>query len=194
MPVPEVPWIDQHEDVERLAAALETHGAVGVDTEFLRERTFFPKLCVLQIAAGGRIWCVDALHSRTLEPLARVLTDARSRKLIHSARQDLEAFHVATGQLVAPVFDTQIAAGCIGLKPQIGYAELVRTLLDVQLPKGQTRTDWSRRPLTGAQLAYAADDVRYLEAVSEQLLERLERLGRTAWALEDCAALADARL
>jgi len=195
MPVPEALWIERHDDIAALAPALETRATIGVDTEFLRERTYFPRLCVLQIATGEHIYCVDALHgAAALEPLGRALTAARVRKLIHSARQDLEAWYVTTGRLIAPVFDTQIAAACVGLKPQTGYAELVRTLLEVTLPKGQTRTDWSRRPLTPAQLAYAADDVRYLEAVADRLLERLERLGRTAWALEDCAALADARL
>jgi ribonuclease D len=122
------------------------------------------------------------------------LTGAGSRKIIHAARQDLEAFYLNVKRVIAPVFDTQIAAGCIGLKPQIGYADLVKTLLDVPLSKGQTRTDWSKRPLSAAQLEYAADDVKYLNEVAARLTERLRALGREHWVTEDCLALEDRRL
>jgi ribonuclease D len=96
--------------------------------------------------------------------------------------------------VISPVFDTQIAAGCIGLKPQVGYAELVKTLLDVTIPKGQTRTDWSKRPLSREQLEYAADDVLYLGELAQRLMTRLRELGREHWAAEDCAALENPRL
>src|SRR6266403_1272176 len=113
------------------------------------------------------------------------------RKVIHAARQDLEAVYLSAKRVMTPVFDTQIAAGCIGLKPQVGYAELVKTLLDVTVPKGQTRTDWSKRPLTRDQLEYAADDVSYLGDVAARLSLRLRELGREHWVLEDCLALED---
>jgi ribonuclease D len=106
----------------------------------------------------------------------------------------LEAVYLSSKRIVAPVFDTQIAAGCIGLKPQIGYAELVKTLLDVTIPKGQTRTDWSKRPLTREQLEYAADDVMYLGEVADRLRARLRELGREHWVAEDCLALEDRQL
>jgi ribonuclease D len=172
---------------------LDSQAWIGLDTEFLRERTFFPKLCLLQLAAGGRIWCVDTLRIGSLDPLMAALT-AAAPKVIHAARQDLEAVYLASKRVVTPVFDTQIAAGCIGLKPQIGYAELVKTLLEVTVPKGQTRTDWSKRPLTREQLDYAADDVLYLGEVSGRLRERLRQLGREHWVLEDCLALDDRQL
>jgi len=132
--------------------------------------------------------------ARSLDDLVPALTAAHSRKLLHSARQDLEAFYLTTKRVIAPVFDTQIAAGCTGFKPQIGYADLVHTLLKVTLPKGQTRTDWSKRPLSPEQLEYAADDVLYLGDVAAILDERLRKLGRTAWADEDCAELQNPRL
>jgi ribonuclease D len=160
-----------------------------LDTEFLRERTFFPKLCLLQLGAGAELWCVDALRPGALEPLVEPLTAAAAPKLIHAARQDLEAFYLSAKRIISPVFDTQIAAACVGLKPQIGYAELVKILLDVNLSKGQTRTDWSRRPLSAAQLDYAAHDVMYLEEIAARLTERLRALGRERWVREDCAAL-----
>ncbi len=192
--MPDAIWIDRCEELPPLARALESCPSIGVDTEFLRERTFYPKLCLLQLAAGNDVWCVDTLRVGTLDPLVPALTAAASRKVLHSARQDLEALYLCVGRVISPVFDTQIAAGCIGLKPQTGYADLVKTLLDVTLPKGQTRTDWSKRPLTRAQLEYAADDVLYLAELAHSLSERLRALGREEWVLQDCLALEDARL
>ncbi|MEP6548335.1 MAG: HRDC domain-containing protein [Gammaproteobacteria bacterium] len=192
--MPDAIWIDRDAELPALALALESHAWIGVDTEFLRERTFFPKLCLLQLAAGGQIWCVDTLRIGSLEPLMPALTAAVSRKIIHAARQDLEAVYLSAKRVMSPVFDTQIAAGCIGLKPQVGYAELVKTLLDVIVPKGQTRTDWSKRPLTREQLVYAADDVLYLGDIAQRLQLRLKELGREHWALEDCLALEDQQL
>ncbi|HEY2679343.1 MAG TPA: ribonuclease D [Steroidobacteraceae bacterium] len=189
--MPEAIWIDQSEQLAQLAHTLGSHASIGVDTEFLRERTFFPKLCLLQLCAAGQVWCVDTLKIGSLEPLLPILTAPRARKLIHAARQDLEALYLAGKRVVSPVFDTQIAAACIGMKPQVGYAELVKTLLDITVPKGQTRTDWSKRPLTKEQLDYAADDVLYLGDVAGELTHRLADLGREHWVLEDCAALED---
>jgi ribonuclease D len=189
--MPDAIWIDRDDELPALAQTLDSQAWIGVDTEFLRERTFFPKLCLLQLAAGGRIWCIDTLRIGSLDPLMAVLTAAAARKVIHAARQDLEAVYLSSKGIVAPVFDTQIAAGCIGLKPQIGYAELVKTLLDVTVPKGQTRTDWSKRPLTREQLEYAADDVLYLGDIAGRLETRLRELGRERWVLEDCLALED---
>jgi ribonuclease D len=192
--MPDAIWVDRADGLAPLAHALESQASIGLDTEFLRERTFFPKLCLLQLAAGADVWCVDTLRCGNLEPLVPALTAADSRKVIHSARQDLEAFYLNVRRVIAPVFDTQIAAGCIGLKPQMGYADLVETLLKVTLSKGQTRTDWSKRPLTQAQLKYAADDVLYLNEIAALLTERLRALDREQWVLEDCRALEDPQL
>jgi ribonuclease D len=187
-------WIDRSGELAALARTLKSQGAIGVDTEFLRERTFFPKLCLLQLSAAGQVWLIDTLRVGSLEALMPCLTAAQSRKLIHAARQDLEAVYLTSKQVISPVFDTQIAAACIGLKPQIGYAELVKTLLDVTIPKGQTRTDWSMRPLSRAQLEYAADDVLHLEAIAAELSRRLGALGREHWVREDCSNLQDLSL
>jgi len=192
--MPDAIWIDRGDELGALARTLESQSSIGVDTEFLRERTFFPKLCLLQLRAAGQIWCVDTLRVGSLEPLMPALTAKASRKLIHAARQDLEALYLSSKHIVSPVFDTQIAAACIGMKPQVGYAELVKTLLDVTIPKGQTRTDWSKRPLTREQLEYAADDVLYLGDIAVELTARLRALGREHWAREDCEALQDREL
>jgi ribonuclease D len=189
--MPDAIWIDRDDELPALAQALASQPSIELDTEFMRERTFFPKLCLLQLAAGGQIWCVDTLRIGSLDALIPALTAPASRKVIHAARQDLEAVYLSAKRVMSPVFDTQIAAGCIGLKPQVGYAELVKTLLDVTVPKGQTRTDWSKRPLTREQLEYAADDVCYLRDVAEHLSLRLRELGREHWVLEDCRALED---
>src|SRR5450432_2801941 len=192
--MPDAIWIDHSDELASLARTLEAQPTIGLDTEFLRERTFFPKLCLLQLRAAGQIWCVDTPKVGSLDALMPVLTAPNVRKLIHAARQDLEAVYLSTKQVISPVFDTQIAAACIGLKPQVGYAELVKTLLGVTIPKGQTRTDWSKRPLTPAQLEYAADDVLYLGAIAEDLNGRLQTLGREHWVREDCLELEERRL
>ncbi|MDE2294805.1 MAG: HRDC domain-containing protein, partial [Gammaproteobacteria bacterium] len=191
--MPDPIWIDDEPGLEQLARRLRTADGIAIDTEFLRERTYYPRLCVLQIAADREIWCIDTLALR-LDPLVPLLEAPLLRKLAHAARQDLEALRHAAGRIAAPVFDTQVAAACAGLKPQIGYAELVRTLLGVSLDKAHTRTDWSKRPLSREQLSYAADDVRYLEQIAAMLEERVRALGRENWVREDCAALADPRL
>jgi ribonuclease D len=192
--MPDAIWIDRSTELEELARTLEPQSSIGVDTEFLRERTFFPKLCLLQLSAAGQVWCVDTLRVGSLDPLMPALTAPGTRKLIHAARQDLEAVYLTSKQVLSPVFDTQIAAACIGMKPQVGYAELVKTLLNVTIPKGQTRTDWSKRPLTHEQLVYAADDVLYLGAIADELVRRLTELKREHWAREDCLELEDRRL
>jgi len=192
--MPDAIWIDRSEQLDSLAHTLESQESIGLDTEFLRERTFFPKLCLLQLSAAGQIWCIDTLKVGSLDALMPALTAPRASKLIHAARQDLEALYLTAQRVVSPVFDTQIAAACTGMKPQVGYAELVKTLLDVAIPKGQTRTDWSKRPLTPAQLEYAADDVLYLGAVAAELRRRLTELGREHWAREDCLELQERRL
>ena len=191
--MPDQIWIERDDELTDLAQRLSAQPQIGVDTEFLREKTFFPKLCLLQIAAGEEIFCVDAMRCR-LDPLLPPFTADATRKIVHAARQDLEALYFPTRRVMTPIFDTQIAAGCVGLKPQIGYAELASTLLGVRLTKEHTRTDWSRRPLSPEQLSYAADDVRYLAGIAELLEGRLRELGREAWVAEDCAALADTRL
>jgi ribonuclease D len=174
-----------------LAARLATSARVGLDTEFLRERTYRAQLCLVQLSAPDDAACVDPLALPDLTPLAGVLASAAVVKVMHASRQDLEVLLPLAG-LVRPVFDTQIAAALTGLPAQIGYAEAVRRLLGRELSKSHTRTDWSRRPLSSAQIEYALDDVRYLLPLAARLQEELERLGRLDWLSEELAALADA--
>jgi len=182
------PISDQH-SVGELAQQLAAAPWIALDTEFLRERTYRPQLCLLQFAVPGLALCVDPLARIELEPLRPSLAGGQAPKILHAARQDLEVLWPVFGPL-APLFDTQVAAGLTGLPAQIGYSELVRRLLGVELPKGQTRTDWSQRPLSAAQLAYAIDDVAHLAPLRERLLEQLDQLGRLSWLDEELAGLA----
>jgi len=175
-----------------LGAHLETLEGIGLDTEFLRERTYRAELCLVQVSAASDASCIDPLALSDLAPLARALTSPRIVKVMHASRQDLEVLLPVTG-LVRPVFDTQIAAALTGLPAQVGYAELVRRLTGHELPKTHTRTDWSRRPLSPEQIEYALDDVRYLPPLKTLLEEQLSKLGRSQWLAEELAALDDER-
>src|SRR4029079_2275837 len=159
--------------------------------EFMREKTYRAELCLVQLAHEGAAGCVDPLALPDIASLAPALTGAGVVKIMHAARQDLEVLLPAVG-LVRPVFDTQIAAALAGFPAQIGYAELARRLLGVELPKAHTRTDWSRRPLSADQQEYALDDVRHLPALRASLLDTLPQRGRLAWLEEDLAALDNA--
>lgn len=162
---------------------------LALDTEFIREKTYYPRLCLVQVAAGERIACIDPLVIEDLGPLWRRLADPDTLVLLHAGRQDIEVMYQACKVIPAPVFDTQIAAALCGYADQTGYAALVRDVLGVELDKSMTRADWSRRPLPAEALDYAADDVRYLHAVYEHLLERLRALGREDWLAPEFEAL-----
>lgn len=182
------------ESEEALAAAVRQWAgvpALALDTEFVRERTFFPRLGLIQVADGRAAYLVDPLAVRDLGPLREILLAPETVKVLHSASQDLEVFYRAFGLLPGPLFDTQEAAALAGAGTNLGYGRLVAELLGVELFKGETRTDWLARPLSEAQLAYAAEDVAYLLPLHERLRRDLEALGRLGWAEEDCAALLD---
>ncbi|MBV8199277.1 MAG: ribonuclease D [Acidobacteria bacterium] len=165
--------------------------AVALDTEFVRERTFFPRLGLIQVNDGEAIYLLDPLAVEDLAPLAELCRAAGTLKVLHSASEDVEVFYRALGAVPAPLFDTQVAAGLAGLGTSLGYQRLVAALLALDLPKGETRTDWLARPLSARQLAYAAEDVAYLLPLYERLASELAALGRLHWALEDSAALLD---
>ena len=170
------------------AEAMRRHDALGLDTEFMRERTYYAQLCLLQMATSELAVCVDPLALPSLDALRPLMAEARLCKIVHAARQDLEVLAPVVGAVVN-VFDTQVAAALVGFSAQVGYAELVREVLGVELHKNQTRTDWSRRPLSAAQIEYALDDVRHLPPLRERLGERLEALGRRAWFEEEMAQI-----
>lgn len=175
-----------------LTARLATQARIGLDTEFLRERTYRAQLCLVQVAVPDEAVCIDPLTLGDLGSLGGLLAAPAVLKVMHASRQDLEVLWPIAG-LTRPVFDTQIAASLSGFPAQVGYAELVRRLLGVELAKSHTRTDWSRRPLSPEQIEYALDDVRYLLPLAVRLREQLERLGRLGWLSEELRLLEDER-
>ncbi len=163
--------------------------ALALDTEFMRVRTFFPKLALVQIGFNGHIGLLDPLQVPSPQPMVDLLRDPGVDKVLHSASEDLEALRCGIGVLPEPLFDTQIAAGLAGLGFSLSYAALVHLLLDRHVDKGETRSDWLQRPLSDAQIHYAAEDVRHLPEVASLLTDRLNSLGRLEWLREDCARM-----
>ncbi len=178
---PAIEYIDDPVALEAFCDLVLTHDWVAVDTEFLREKTYFPKLCLIQVGVPGRCACIDPLALDSLQPFFAVLFDPTITKVMHACSQDQEIFVHLTSQVPRPVFDTQLAAPLLGLPEQMGYANFVREILGVSLDKAQSRTDWSRRPLSAAQINYAADDVRYLCQAFPLVRERLDAQGRLDW-------------
>jgi ribonuclease D len=188
-PTQEIGWIDDDAALARLVAVLGETPIAAVDTEFVREKTYYPQLCLIQIAAGEQVACVDCLAGLNLEPLYARLFDASFTWVLHSARQDLEVVFQLTGRMPPRLIDTQVAAAFTGYPPQVGLEGLLQRALGVELGESFARTDWSRRPLPAPALKYALDDVRYLLAAWGLLDAELERLGRRGWLTEDCARM-----
>jgi ribonuclease D len=170
----------------------QDHTSIGLDTEFMRERTYFAELCLVQVAAGKTLFGVDPLLNDDQADFWR--ETAEREWIVHSARQDLEVIYQTAGVLPVRLFDTQVAAGLAGHAPQLGYAGLVKALFDVELPKSHTRANWAERPLPAALLEYAAEDVEYLLPIRDALAESLDKLGRLEWAAADSTLLLDRAL
>ncbi|WP_461483250.1 ribonuclease D [Porticoccus sp.] len=166
-------------------AELNSCPALAVDTEFMRTDTFYPILGLIQIYDGNHCWLIDPVAIDNLQPLAEVFTNDAITKVFHSCSEDLEVLQHVMGCLPLPLFDTQIAAALAGHGFSRGYAALVADMLDVYVPKDETRSDWLQRPLTEAQLGYAASDVYHLLPVYQQLLLDLDRLERSDWIAEE---------
>jgi ribonuclease D len=184
--------IETTDDLVQLCRRLARHPHVAVDTEFMRETTYWPKLCVVQLAAGGEAALIDALApGLDLAPLFDLMRAPGAVKVFHAGRQDLEIFYHLGRVLPTPLFDTQVAAMVCGFGDQVGYDKLMRDLLKVHIDKGTQYTDWYRRPLSERQVRYALDDVIYLESAYELLTERLRASGRERWVDEEMAVLAE---
>lgn len=174
-------FVDRRDDLVVLVGELRQQSELALDTEFMRERTYFPKLCLVQVATARDIACIDPLSIEDFTPLAGMLARSDSLKVLHAARQDVEALLTRSAEPPANLFDTQIAAALLGMQPQIGYGELVQRMLGAVLDKAHARTDWTARPLSREQLEYAADDVRHLLPLRAALLRELEKLDRLSW-------------
>jgi ribonuclease D len=172
---------------------LRQQHSFAYDSEFIGELSYYPRLCLIQAATTQRIGLIDPLAGLDLRPFWQLLCDPSIQKIVHAGEQDIEPVHRLSGSPAANIFDTQIAAGFVGLSYPVGLSKLIHELLKVKIDKGLTFTHWDQRPLTPLQLKYAADDVRYLPAVAAVLGKRLEELGHAEWAREECAALCDPR-
>ena len=184
-------YIANQENLEAFARRARSSAVLAVDTEFLREKTYYANLCLLQLATDTEVAVVDPFAIEDLSVLVPLMEDPTIVKLFHAAGQDLEIIYRELGVLPSPVFDTQVAAALLGHTQQIGYGPLVHSLCGVSLKKSDSFTDWSRRPLSDSQLDYAADDVIYLPKMYRVMRERLEAKGRLGWLDNDFAALSD---
>lgn len=178
-------WISSPQALSETLARWAGQPLVALDTEFIRERTYYPQLALVQLAVPGEILLVDPLVPGMAEALRPLLQDPAVTKLMHSASEDLQALQRGCQALPAPLFDTQVAAAMCGLGAGLGYQKLVEQVTGVQLAKGETRSDWLRRPLSDSQCEYAADDVRHLHAVHAFLDKELADRGRHAWLRAD---------
>ena len=180
------------ESAEQLQQAIKTWlgcEVIGIDTEFVRERTWRAELGLVQLSDGETVWLVDPLKTGPLQPMAALLEDKAIVKILHAPSEDLDVLLYTTGAVPEPLFDTQIACAMLGQSLQMGYHKTVEWLLGVIVDKGETRSNWCKRPLRPAQLHYAALDVILLPMMHRQLLTQLQDLGREHWLAEDCGRL-----
>lgn len=181
-------WITTEQELQEYCADLSKAAVIGFDTEFVSEDTYRPQLCLVQVAAEGKLAVIDPLAVRDLTPFWKVLTAPGHETIVHAGREELLFCIGSTGQRPHDLFDLQIAAGLVGYEYPAGYGSLMSRLLGEKLHKGETRTDWRRRPLSVQQLEYALDDVRYLQAMRDKLHSRLEKLGRLSWMADEMAS------
>jgi ribonuclease D len=182
-------------DLKSLIAQLEPAPYLALDTEFMRDQTYWPKLCLLQVASPTVEAVIDPLaDGMDLKPFYHLLKSPHIVKVLHASRQDIEIFHQQGGVIPDPLFDTQIAAMVCGFGDSASYETLARKLAHVEIDKSARFTDWSRRPLSKRQLEYALADVTHLRVVYEALKKQLEKTGRAEWVEEEIAALRDPAL
>jgi len=187
--MPDYQFVD---DPNSIVDYLNKHDRLAVDTEFMREKTYFAQLCLVQIATPEAIFCVDALTDHADDVFWKETIGASW--VVHSARQDIEVVSQTAHGMPHEIFDTQIAAALLGMPAQVGYAGLVKELFDVEMTKSHTRADWTKRPLAEEVLQYAAEDVEYLLPAADILSERLDKKGRLEWAEQDSKLLLDPAL
>ena len=190
----EILYVDSTDKLQQLCLSIKDAPILILDTEFVREKTYRAKLCLLQIATDDIVACVDPIAINDISPLMDLINDQSKLKVLHAARQDYEIFYDLTRQLPQPLFDTQLAASLLGYGEQVGYGSLVGKVLGIQLDKAHTRTDWSKRPLSEAQIKYASDDVIYLRQLYPLLTQQLKEKGREDWLNEEFDSLCQKEL
>ena len=178
-------------DLDRAVERSLAEGCIGLDTEFMREKTYRAELCLVQIAAGDSLFLIDPLAQVDMGKVGDLIQRPEIQVVVHAGRQDFELFHEHFGVLPHNIFDVQLAAGFAGYGANLPYGRLVSAATGTTLEKGESYTDWCRRPLTEAQMSYAADDVRYLIAIADRLLGELDGQGRGEWVREEMLLLED---
>jgi len=181
--------INTADALQSLCERLSSCDWLAIDTEFMREKTYYSQLCLIQVASENEVACIDPLSFDDLSAFFTLMNNRKILKIFHAATQDMEILMQYSGKLPGPIFDSQIAAALLGQGDQIGYAALVDKLLQIKLDKSQTRTNWAKRPLSTAQLKYAANDVLYLREVFLKQRDQLKKQGRLDWLWEECAKL-----
>ncbi|NTZ70632.1 ribonuclease D [Pseudomonas protegens] len=184
----DIHWIRDNDSLGQLCAQWQQLPFVALDTEFMRVDTFYPIAALLQIGDGQRAYLIDPLTIDNWQPLAALLENPAVVKVVHACSEDLEVLLRLTGSLPAPLFDTQLAAAYLNLGFSMGYSRLVQEVLGIDLPKGETRSDWLQRPLSETQVSYAAEDAVHLAQVFTELRPRLSE-DKYRWVLEDGAEL-----
>ena len=184
-------YIDSATELKAFCDELPKDTWIGVDTEFMRERTYYSEPCLVQLSSDAGIACVDILAIKDIAPLKELLCRQDIVKLMHSCSQDLEIFHLLFNAIPPNIFDTQVAAAFTGRGDQISYAALVEDICEVALHKAHTRARWCNRPLSQDEIHYAEDDVRYLPALYEVLAEDLDKTGHRAWFDEEMQGLSN---
>lgn len=184
-------YVTADRELPDLIRKLENCDILAVDTEFVREKTYFHRLGLIQIAGGEVCAAVDPISVKNLGPLLDLLKRRDKVKVFHAGKQDLEILFRLTGEVVQPIFDTQVAASMVGWGAQISFAKIVKKVTGKKIHKTETYTDWCRRPLRQSQIDYAVDDVRYLVPVYHKVVKQLEKLNRKEWVQEEFRQLAD---
>jgi ribonuclease D len=188
-PVPET-LVSRPDELAACCQHLAACPRLGLDTEFVGEDSYHPRLCLIQVAAPDALYLIDPFTVGPLDVFWNIIVHPERQIVVHAGREEVRICHLLCGRTPAHLFDLQIAAGLIGLQYPIGHGTLVKTLLGVRLDKGETLTNWHNRPLTRSQIHYAYDDVRYLLALWAKLSGRLDELGRQEWATEEFGRLA----
>ena len=190
-PMSKIKLVEDAKDLHCLSEKLSSVDWIGIDTEFLREKTYYPLLCLVQVHSEIGEWSIDTVKIDDLSSFADIIGNPAITKIFHSCRQDFEALNQRISTPVRNLYDTQLAASFIGCRDQISYAALVSDVTGVELEKTQTRTDWSARPLSDSQISYAIEDVRYLDRIRQYMNQQLQSLGRLDWYQQECQRILD---
>ncbi len=189
-----IEWINSVDQLEEYCLSWKSKKLLAIDTEFMRSQTYYPIAGLIQVNDGCENTLIDPTTIHDLSALKELLANPNIIKSLHSCSEDLEVFKHLFGELPKSILDTQVAAAMVGYRHSLGYSNLAKTVLDIDLPKEETRSDWLQRPLSQSQIHYAAMDVEYLSDITYILLNKLKNADRLSWAMEECVNIANAVL